>query len=78
VVSLITLFFLGGEKFFFVFASFGFVASILNKEIYLKKDYLFYSNNGVSKIKLLIFSYIITLFFAIFGTVALLLLKKLF
>jgi hypothetical protein len=77
-VSIIILLFLGGDKFFFVFASFGYITSILHKEIYKKNEYLFYSNNGISKIKLLTFSYVFTLFFVVFGAVMLFLLKKIF
>ncbi|MDQ6471361.1 hypothetical protein RB619_11955 [Flavobacterium sp. LHD-80] len=53
--------FLGGFDYFFIFfLSFGFLASIGYKEFYRKSDYLFYINNGVSKIQLLVFSYLMT------------------
>lgn len=53
--------FLGGFDYFFIFfLSFGFFASIAFKEFYRKNEYLFYVNNGVSKVQLLIFSYLMT------------------
>lgn len=52
---------LGGFDYFFIlFLSFGFLMSILFKEMYRKNDYLFYANNGVSKIQLIVASYFMT------------------
>mgnify|MGYP000865452420 CR=1 FL=1 len=73
-VCLVSLFFGTIDTFFFVFASYGFVITILYKEIYKKNDYLFYYNNGVSKLQLIGFSY----FFTIFLSVLFLILKEIF
>ncbi len=73
-VCLVSLFFGTINTFFFVFASYGFVISILYKEIYKKNDYFFYYNNGVSKTQLIGFSY----FFTIVLSVLFLILKRLF
>jgi len=52
---------LGGfDYFFIIFLSFGFLMSIGFKELYRKQEYLFYSNNGISKKQLLFFSYLLT------------------
>jgi hypothetical protein len=51
----------GFDYFFAVFLSFGFLMSVAFKELYRKNDYLFYSNNGISKTRLLIFSYLLTI-----------------
>lgn len=52
---------LGGFDYFFImFLSFGFLMSIGFKELYRKNDYLFYANNGISKIMLLVLSYFLT------------------
>lgn len=68
----------GGLEFFYIsFLSFGFVLSILFKEVYRKSDYLFYSNNGVSKRMLLFSSYIMTFGFAVLMAVFVILIKKL-
>jgi hypothetical protein len=66
-VCLVSLLFGGVDSFFFIFASFGFGMSILYKEVYRKNDYLFYANNGVSKIKLITLSYFYTLGLSILG-----------
>lgn len=70
---------LGGFDYFFImFLSFGFLMSVCFKEFYRKSDYLFYFNNGVSKIQLLIFSYSFTFFSAILIGFMIFLIKKLF
>jgi hypothetical protein len=66
-VCLASILFGGINSFFFIFASFGFISSILYKEIYKKNEYLFYSNNGISKVKLIGFSYFYTLILGILG-----------
>nr|WP_199000241.1 hypothetical protein [Flavobacterium sp. ASV13] len=50
----------GFDYFFIIFLSFGFLMSIGYKELYRKQEYLFYSNNGISKNQLLVFSYLLT------------------
>jgi hypothetical protein len=77
-VCLVSLLFGGIDSFFFIFASFGFMISVLYKELYRKNDYLFYSNNGVSKIQLLGYSYVFTLSLSVLGFVLILILKELF
>ncbi|TRX38068.1 hypothetical protein FNW52_03980 [Flavobacterium sp. ZT3R18] len=77
-VCLISMLFGGVDSFFFIFPSFGFMISVLYKELYRKNDYLFYSNNGVSKIQLLGYSYVFTLSLSILGFVLILILKELF
>jgi hypothetical protein len=77
-VCLVSLLFGGIDSFFFIFASFGFMISVLYKEFYMKNDYLFYSNNGVSRIQLLGYSYIFTLGLSVLGFVLILILKELF
>ena len=70
---------LGGFDYFFImFLSFGFLMSICFKEFYRKSDYLFYSNNGVSKIQLWIISYFFTFFMAVLISLTGFLIKKLF
>jgi hypothetical protein len=77
-VCLVSMFFGGVDSFFFIFASFGFMISVLYKEFYMKNDYLFYSNNGVSRIQLLGYSYIFTLGLSVLGFVLILIFKELF
>jgi hypothetical protein len=77
-VCLICMLFGGIDSFFFIFASFGFMISVLYKELYRKNDYLFYSNNGVSKTQLLGYSYLFTLGLSVLGVVLILILKELF
>jgi len=70
---------LGGFDYFFImFLSFGFLMSFGFKELYRKSDYLFYSNNGVTKIQLWIFSYILTYCAAVLISLIIFLIKKLF
>jgi len=70
---------LGGFDYFFItFLSFGFLICIGYKELYRKNDYLFYSNNGVSKIQLWIFSYFFTFCTAVLTGLILFLINKLF
>ena len=77
-VCLVTMLFGGVDSFFFIFASFGFMITVLYKELYRKTDYLFYSNNGVSKVQLLGYSYVFTLGLAVLGFVLILILKGAF
>lgn len=64
-VSTIAVLMVGFEYFFIMLLSFGFALSIGFKELYRKNDYLFYSNNGISKIQILVFSYLMTICIAV-------------
>jgi hypothetical protein len=66
------------ESVFFIFASFGFIVSLVYKEIYTKSDYLFYSNNGISKINLCLYSYLITVVFSFLGLLFFYLIRMVF
>ncbi|PKB16924.1 hypothetical protein CLU82_2080 [Flavobacterium sp. 5] len=77
-VCLVCLLFGNIDSLFFIFASFGFMISIFYKEIYRKSDYLFYANNGISKMKLIISSYFCTLSLSILGMILFFYIKKLF
>jgi hypothetical protein len=70
---------LGGFDYFFImFLSFGFLMSIGFKELYRKNDYLFYSNNGISKLWLLLSSYVMTFVATILIGLIVFLIKKIF
>jgi hypothetical protein len=70
---------LGGFDYFFtMFLSFGFLMSICFKEFYRKSDYLFYSNNGISKIQLWVSSYVLTFCVTVLIGMMIFLIKKLF
>ncbi|RKR10562.1 hypothetical protein C8C83_2239 [Flavobacterium sp. 90] len=60
VVCAVAVLFGGFDYFFVYFLSFGFFMSIGFKELYRKNEYLFYTNNGLTKIQMLIFSYLLT------------------
>jgi hypothetical protein len=77
-VCFVCILFAGVDSLFAIFASFGFVISICFKELYSKNDYLFYFNNGLSKIQLIGYSYAFTLSVSVFGFVLILILKALF
>lgn len=77
-VSTVALLFGGIEYFAFIFMSFGFVLSLVIKELNYKNDYLFYFNNGISKIRLLLFTYLISIVFTVLAYFVLLLLIELF
>lgn len=51
----------GFAYFFTIFLTFGFLMTIGFKELYRKNEYLFYSNNGISKLKLLLSSYLLSI-----------------
>jgi hypothetical protein len=63
-ISLLALFFIGLSGFFIVSISFGFVFSIVIKEVKDNQYYLFYFNNGISKLQLWLFSYVINFLFS--------------
>lgn len=76
-VSMCSIVFGGFDVFYIAFVSFGFLLSILFKEVYRKEDYLFYANNGVSKRKLLIFSYLLNFSLVVLIAAVVILIKKL-
>jgi hypothetical protein len=65
-VSLIAFINGGLIGFCLTFAFLGFVSSLIFKEIYRKNEYLFYYNNGITKFKLIVFSFIFNLIFTTF------------
>jgi len=77
-VCAIAVMFGGFDYFFILFLSFGFLMSIGFKELYRKNDYLFYSNNGISKLWLLILSYLITFCTTVLIGLMIFLIKKIF
>jgi hypothetical protein len=78
VVCSIAVLLSGFDYFFILFLSFGFLVSIGFKELYRKNEYLFYSNNGIAKIPLLLLSYFLTFCMAVFLALVVFLIKKLF
>jgi hypothetical protein len=58
--------------------SFGFVISLAIKELNHRNYYLFYFNNGISKIRLVIITYLISIIFALLVYFVLCLLNNLF
>jgi hypothetical protein len=63
-ISVLAWVFGGFETFKFVLIIFGFFISILIKEVNYKNEYLFYYNNGISKLKLLTFSFLMNIIFS--------------
>ncbi|PWA04266.1 hypothetical protein DB895_11645 [Flavobacterium psychrotolerans] len=72
------MFFGGVETFLIVFLTFGFITSLVAKEIYQKNEYLFYLNNGISKMQLLLISSLFNVLFEILGILFLYLMSHLF
>ncbi|TRX02258.1 hypothetical protein [Flavobacterium gawalongense] len=63
-ISALSWVFGGFETFKYVLIVFGFFISILIKEVNSKNEYLFYYNNGISKLKLLTFSFLMNIVFS--------------
>jgi hypothetical protein len=63
-ISVLAWVFGGFETFKFVLIIFGFFISILIKEVNYKNEYLFYYNNGISKMQLLTFSFLMNIVFS--------------
>lgn len=59
IISTIALIVFGIETALFIFESVGFLFSILIFEVKHKNNYLFYYNNGISKLELIAYSYLI-------------------
>ena len=64
-ISVLAGVFGGFETFKYVLVIFGFFISILIKEVNSKNEYLFYYNNGISKLQLLIYAYLMNFIFSI-------------
>lgn len=64
-LSLLGFVFGGFETFKIILILLGFWISILVKEVNSKNEYLFYHGNGISKLKLLIFSFLMNVVFSI-------------
>lgn len=60
--SLLGLFSGSFNGFLFMLATIGFLFSIFFKERYRKNEYLFYSNNGISKNRLIFFGFLLNFF----------------
>ncbi|MEM0543011.1 hypothetical protein WFZ85_10295 [Flavobacterium sp. j3] len=77
-ISILPLIF-GGISFFkTIFLTFGFFAALLIKEVKQKNDYLFYYNNGISKVNLLLFSYVANFLFLILIVIIINLISNIF
>jgi hypothetical protein len=75
----ILFFYVGGlSAFISIFLTLGFVVSLAIKEIYNKSNYIFYFNNGLSKLQLWLFSYFITVIVALVFSSIIIFLKLLF
>nr|WP_315231202.1 hypothetical protein [uncultured Flavobacterium sp.] len=54
----------GFETFKYVLIIFGFFISILIKEVNAKNEYLFYYNNGISKMQLFVYGFLMNFVFS--------------
>lgn len=63
-ISVLAGVFGGFETFKLVFVVFGYFISILIKEVNALNEYLFYCNNGISKIQLIIYGYLMNFVFS--------------
>lgn len=77
-VSIVSTILVGINSFLMIFLSFGFLISLLIKEVNYKNDYLFYANNGISKIQLWIYCCCINMFFSIIAILIFQLITHLF
>ncbi|MFV8347947.1 hypothetical protein [Flavobacterium sp. ZB4P13] len=64
-ISLLAWIFGGLETFKYVLIIFGFFISILIKEVNAKNEYLFYYNNGISKLQLFVYGFMLNFVFSI-------------
>ncbi|MFV5701628.1 hypothetical protein ACM55F_07115 [Flavobacterium sp. XS2P12] len=64
-ISVLAWFFGGFETFKYVLIIFGFFISILIKEVNAKNEYLFYYNNGISKLHLFVYGFILNFVFSL-------------
>ncbi|MFV8359066.1 hypothetical protein [Flavobacterium sp. LS1P3] len=63
-ISVLAWVFGGFETFKYVVIIFGFFISILIKEVNAKNEYLFYYNNGISKLNLFIYGFLMNFVFS--------------
>jgi hypothetical protein len=64
-ISVLAGIFGGFETFKYVLVIFGFFISVLIKEVNSKNEYLFYCNNGISKLQLIIYGFLMNFVFSI-------------
>lgn len=77
-VSTVSILLVGIDSFLMIFLSFGFVISLAVKEVNHKNDYLFYANNGISKIQLWMYCCCFNILFSIFAILIFQLISYLF
>jgi len=63
-ISALAWIFGGFETFKYVLIIFGFFISILIKEVNAKNEYLFYYNNGISKMQLFVYGFLMNFVFS--------------
>ena len=63
-ISVLAWIFGGFETFKYVLIIFGFCISILIKEVNAKNEYLFYYNNGISKMQLFVYGFLMNCVFS--------------
>jgi hypothetical protein len=63
-ISALAWVFGGFETFKYVLIIFGFFISLLIKEVNAKNEYLFYYNNGISKIQLFVYGFLMNFVFS--------------
>jgi hypothetical protein len=63
-ISALAWIFGGFETFKYVLIIFGFFISILIKEVNAKNEYLFYYNNGISKMHLFVYGFLMNFVFS--------------
>ncbi|MDP3680796.1 MAG: hypothetical protein Q8R22_08175 [Flavobacterium sp.] len=63
-ISVLAWVFGGFETFKYMLIIFGFFISILIKEVNAKNEYLFYYNNGISKMQLFVYGFLMNFVFS--------------
>jgi hypothetical protein len=76
-ISALAWVFGGFETFKYVVIIFGFFISLLIKEVNAKNEYLFYYNNGISKIHLFVYGFLLNFVFSLVLILAINILLKL-
>jgi hypothetical protein len=76
-ISALAWVFGGFETFKYVLIIFGFFISLLIKEVNAKNEYLFYYNNGISKIQLFVYGFLLNFVFSLVLILAVNILLKL-
>jgi hypothetical protein len=64
-ISALAWVFGGFETFKYVLIIFGFFISLLIKEVNAKNEYLFYYNNGISKMQLFVYGFLMNFVFSL-------------